>query len=172
MCGRSMGMRFALSTDAMATRIRPVDKAPRAAAAGSWLALLVATTLGDAAATVRAEVKAEGLSDGGTYRLVVQSYDVTDGRLPGQDARPVGSMQRAVTADELRQGVNVHLVEIRRGSDGSQGGRPVIVAWIEDGQPDLEFDGRTARPRPGDVYGLVRRGGPDDVVQLSLDRRA
>ena len=156
----------------MASRTRPSEKTPRTAAAGSWLALLAATTLGDAAAMVRTEVRAEGLSDGRTYRLVVQSYDATDGRVPGQDARPVGSMQRSVTADELRQGVNVNLVEIRRGSEGVPGGRPVIVAWIENGQPDLEFDGRTARPRRGNVYGVVRRGAPEDVVQISLDRRA
>ncbi|HLK38628.1 MAG TPA: hypothetical protein VKU41_17820 [Polyangiaceae bacterium] len=156
----------------MASRTRPEQKPPRTAAAGSWLALLAATTLGDAAGTVRAEVKAEGLLEGTSYRLVVQTYDETDGRVPGQNARPVGSMQRAVTADELRQGVNVNLVEIRRGSDGAPGGRPVIVAWIESGQPDLEFDGRTARPRRGNVYGVVRRGAPKDVVQISLDRRA
>ena len=151
-------------------------KRPRPAAAGSWLALLAATTLGDAAGTLRAEVRADGLSDEGVYRLVVQSYDSTDGPVPGQDMRPVGSAQRAVTADELRHGVNVNLVEIRQSAANasaanSEGRRPLVVAWIEAGQPDLEFDGRTARPRAGNVYGVVKRGAQQDVVQISLDRK-
>jgi hypothetical protein len=45
-----------------------------------------------------------------------------------------------------------------------------VVAWIEAGGPDLEFDGRTARPRLGSVYGVVKRGARQDVVQISLDR--
>ena len=65
----------------------------RSAAAGSWLALLAATTLGDAADTVRAEVRANGLSNGRRYRLVVQSYDTSDGAVPGPYSRPVGSTQ-------------------------------------------------------------------------------
>src|ERR1700748_616973 len=93
----------------MATRKSPHMRKARTAAAGSWLALLAATTLGDAADTVRTEVRAQGLPSSGNYRLVVQSYDAT-----GHDARPVGSMQRAVSADELRNGVNVNLLELRQ----------------------------------------------------------
>src|ERR1700761_9091300 len=120
----------------------------RTAAAGSWLALLAATTLGDAADTLRTEVRAEGLSGGGTYRLVVQSYDET-----GRDARPVGSVQRAVSADELRHGVHVNLLELRQagGAMTEAAQSPLVVAWIEAGEPDLEFDGRKARPTPGSV---------------------
>jgi hypothetical protein len=140
----------------------------RTAAAGSWLALLAATTLGDGADTLRAEVRALGLSGGGTYRLVVQSYDAT-----GRDARPVGSAQRAVSADELRHGVNVSLLELRVGSGVVENVQsPMVVAWIEAGEPDLEFDGRTARPSPGSVYGVVSRESTQGVVQISLDRRA
>ncbi len=152
----------------MAIRKTPHLRSARTAAAGSWLALLAATTLGDAADTLRAEVKAAGLAGAGTYRLVVQSYDAT-----GHDARPVGSVQRAVSAEELRHGVNVNLVGLRQAAQlQEQAQSPMVVAWIEAGEPDLEFDGRKARPSPGSVYGVVKRGSTQGVVQISLDRRA
>ncbi len=50
----------------MATRKLPKSRTARTAAAGSWLALLAATTLGDAADTLRAEVRAAGLSGDGS----------------------------------------------------------------------------------------------------------
>ena len=149
---------------------RRVPKMARTAAAGSWLALLAATTLGDGADTLHAEIRAKGLG-AGAYRLVVQSYDEAVGRLPGREARPIGSVQRAVTADELRQGVSVNLVELRGGA-AEQGSSPVVVAWVEAGQPDLEFDGRQARPQRGNIYGVVRRAARQEAVQISLDRVA
>jgi hypothetical protein len=153
----------------MASRKKNVSRT-RSAAAGSWLALLAATTVGDGADTVRAEVKAEVSK--GDYRLVVQSYDATDGSLPGREARPVGSLQRAVTADELREGVRVNLLELRdRGLTESVRERPVVVAWIEAGAPDLEFDGRKARPVAGSVYGVVPQDPRRDGVRISLNRK-
>ena len=153
----------------MSTRRHSSSRSIRTAAAGSWIALLAATTLGDAADTLRAVVRADGVRDG-AYRLVVQSYDASDGAFPGSDVRPVGSMQRSVTADELRRGVHVDLLELRRGAPvGAES--PVVVAWIEAGEPDLEFDGRKARPAPGSVYGLVKRASSQDVVRISLDRK-
>jgi hypothetical protein len=144
----------------------------RSAAAGSWLALLAATTLGDAAGTLHAEVRADGLSDEGAYRLVVQSYDASgSGALPGHRVRPVGSVQRAVTADELRQGVHVDLLELREGPAAPHPERPVVVAWIEAGEPNLEFDGRRARPAPGSVYGVAKRATKQDRVHISLNRK-
>lgn len=137
-------------------------------AAGSWLALLAATTLGDAADTVRAEVRADGLSDG-DYRLVVQSYDESDGLVPGPDARPVGSIQRTVTADELRSGVQIDVLELREAAAEPSAQAPLVVAWIETGDADLEFDGRAARPRPGSMYGVVKREAKR--VQISLNRK-
>jgi len=154
----------------MSLRKHPPSPRSLSAAAGSWLALLAATTLGDAADTLRAEVRADGLSDRQRYRLVVQSYDTSDGAVPGPYSRPVGSTQRAVTADELREGVHVDLLELRRAAAGG-GEKPLVVAWIEAGGPDLEFDARTARPAPGSVYGLVKRAGKQDVVQIQLNRR-
>jgi hypothetical protein len=147
------------------------SRTSRSAAAGSWLALLAATTLGDAADTVRAEVRADGLSDGRRYRLFVQSYDTSDGAVPGRDSRPIGSTQRAVTADELREGVQVDLLELRQGASSGRE-KPLVVAWIEAGGPELDFDARTARPMPGSVYGLVKRDAKQDVVQINLNRRA
>jgi hypothetical protein len=46
------------------------------------------------------------------------------------------------------------------------------VAWIEAGHPDLEFDGRQARPQPGSMYGVARRAANQDSVQIRLDRVA
>ena len=154
----------------MSTRKRANSSQPRPVAAGSWLALLAATTIGAGADTVRAEIKADGLRDGSPYRLVVQTYDASSGAIPDRDSRPVASAQRAVTAAELRAGVLVNLLELRSDVDAS-GERPVVVAWVEAGQPDLEFDGRAARPRPGSVYGTVRRADRRDVVQISLNRK-
>jgi hypothetical protein len=153
----------------MATRRPPRMRKARTAAAGSWLALLAATTLGDAADTLRAEVRAAGLAGGGVYRLVVQSFDAT-----GRDARPVGSVQRSVSADELRHGLHVNLLELRKQAavPNPEVQSPMVVAWIEAGEPDLEFDGRTARPSPGSVYGVVKRDATQGVVQISLDRKA
>jgi hypothetical protein len=154
----------------MATRRNITLRGSRSVTAGSWLALLAATTLGDAADTLRAEVRADGLSSDRVYRLVVQSYDGTEGPLPGRSSRPIGSAQRAVTAEELRQGVQINLLELRE-VPGAQAERPLVVAWIEAGGPDLEFDGRTARPAPGSVYGVGKRDATQDVVQISLNRR-
>jgi hypothetical protein len=152
----------------MVNRKMPRLRKARTAAAGSWLALLAATTLGDAADTLRAEVRADGLSGGGMYRLVVQSFDATGG-----DARPVGSMQRSVTADELRQGVHVNLLELRQPPAAhAQLQSPLVVAWVEAGEPDLEFDGRKARPSPGSVYGIVKRAATQGILQISLNRKA
>lgn len=138
----------------------------RPARAGSWMALLAATTLGDAADALRAEVKANGLAEGASYRLVVQSYDVLDGRLiPSLRQRPVASVQRAVTAAELRRGVSVPLVQMREAN------APVVVAWVEAGEPDLEFDGRTSRPGRGSVYGVVKGSTSAETVQVSLTRK-
>ena len=142
----------------------------RSAAAGSWLALLATTTLGDAAGALHAEIRADHLAEG-EYRLVVQSYDTTDGRLPGRGARPVGSVQRAVTAHELRTGVRVDLLELREQAAAPSVERPVVVAWLEAGDADLEFDGRAARPGPGSLYGVVKRPAKRDLVQISINRK-
>jgi len=139
---------------------------------GSWMALLAATTLGvEGVGTVRAEVKADAeFTESRDYRLVVQSYDARDGEVPGLRSRPVGSYQRAVTAAELRRGVHVNLLELRKSAESTDNGS--VVAWIEAGKPDLEFDGRTARPLPGSMFGLARRASGVSSVQIRLTRKA
>jgi len=134
------------------------------------MSLLASTTLGvDGAKTVRAQVKVdEELAESREYRLVVHSYDAKKGEV--FVARPVASMQRSVTAAELRSGVQVSLLELReRGAPDDDG---AVVAWIEAGKPDLEFDGRTARPLPGSIVGRARRGPGAASVQIRLTRRA
>jgi hypothetical protein len=133
------------------------------------MALLAATTLGvDGANTVRAEVRAdEDLVESRDYRLVVQSFD---GEAQTGPSRPVGSYQRAVTAAELRRGVNVSVVELRQGAAERKAG--AVVAWIEAGKPDLEFDGRTARPRPGSIVGRARMAQGPGAIQIRLKKEA
>jgi len=155
----------------MAIRKCLPSRRARSRAPGSWAELLATTTLGDAAHALRTEVRADGLADGVAYRLVVQSYDAVNGRVPRGDERPVGSAQRWVTAEELRHGVHMNLVEFRRLAQGHGERKPLVVAWIEPGERNLDFDGRTARPRPGSVYGVVKRATRHDLVQISLNRK-
>jgi len=63
----------------------------------------------------------------------------------------------------------VNLVELREAADNQDGS---VVAWIEAGKPDLEFDGRTAKPLPGSMYGLAKRAPGASSVQIRLTRRA
>jgi hypothetical protein len=148
----------------MAPRKPTSDVAPKPAS-GSWMALLASTTLGNGADTLRAEVRADGLAEGSQYRLVVQSYDES-----GPRAKPVGSVQRAVTGADLRRGVQINLLELRGAGAAPANEGAAVMAWIEAGEPDLEFDGRRARPAPGSVYGVVKRSGAARV-QISLNRR-
>ena len=137
---------------------------------GSWMAILAATTLGAVGAnTVRASVKADlaGAADEQTFRLVVQTYHARDGRPPRRGARPIGSMQRRVSVAELRAGVNVSVLELQTESDEEL---PVVVAWIDDGEADTEFEGRLARPAGGSIYGSARRRG-SKLVNISLTKK-
>jgi hypothetical protein len=139
----------------------------------SWMAILAATTLGldgaVGASTVRASVRADlpGLAEDQTFRLVVQTYHARDGRPPRRGARPIGSMQRRVSVAELRAGANVSVLELRTEADEEL---PVVVAWIDDGEADLEFEGRLARPAGGSIYGSARRRG-GSPVSISLTKK-
>jgi hypothetical protein len=137
----------------------------------SWLALLAVTSLGVAhAGTVRAAIKLspEMLGNEGRYRLVVQSYDRFGPKpaLPGSQ-RPRASAQRAVTAEDLSRGVRIDLVEL---GETPEEGPGTVVAWVERGEANLEFDGRGARPRAGSIYGIARSSG--GRVEIRLNRRA
>lgn len=158
----------------MAARKRRARDAVRTA--GSWMALLAATTLGGdvAAESIHAEVRADGaLKKGESFRLIVQTYDahhasdVKSGR-----AKPVGSIQRVVSSEELKHGIRVDFVELRAGErDPNDGKGSLVVAWLETTQQaHYELDAREARPRPGSVYGVAHRDTAD--VKIRLDRTA
>ena len=123
-----------------------------AATGMSWMALVAATTFGTGELDcIRAEISSDdapGAEDDESLRLIVQSYEAgsVDAQGPSKYARPLGSIQRAITPEELKKGVSVDLVNVRRDESGEA---PVVVAWIERGEPTLELDARRARPDPG-----------------------
>jgi hypothetical protein len=160
----------------------------RRSSVGSWMGLLAATTLGvPGASTVRAEVRADmALSEGRPYRLVVQSYDESlAGDVPHGRAKPRASIQRPITAVELKRGVRVDLLELGQAGDTSDGGaqagpgavddaargslaKALVLAWVEEGRADLEFDGRRARPMPGSFVGAARRERTQGKVRIDV----
>lgn len=146
-----------------------------AAAGASWMALVAATTLGlPVLQRLRAEVSVsaqelprETLEE---YRLVVHSYpaeSVVNG-VPQEHARPCASAQRAVTTEELARGVAVDVMAV-----GAEEAREasVIVAWVERGAPDLEFDARRARPSREAYVGTVAADELSEA-RVVLTRRA
>jgi hypothetical protein len=143
------------------------------AESASWLALVAATSLGiPHAETVRAEIKLppEALESGGRYRLIVQSYDTLGRKSLIPSGRPRASTQRTVTPADLVHGVRIDLIELG-GEQASPSGRRVI-AWVEPGEADLEFDARRAKPMPGSFYGVAPSGNESrESIEIVLDRR-
>lgn len=127
----------------------------------SWVALVAATTLGvGGVQRVRAAVSADprelGHSRDG-YRLIVQSYapsSLGSGQLPAGRARPLASTQRAITPEQLARGISVDMLGLEQ-SATPQPEAPVIVAWVEQGRADLDFDGLQARPAADAFYGVA-----------------
>ena len=107
------------------------------------------------------------------YRLIVQSYarsNMRDGELPLAHARPLGSVQRAVTAEELAAGVQVDIVQL---GEAESEEAPVVVAWVERGEPDLEYDARRARPTHDAFFGSSSAAAESaDTARVVLKRRA
>lgn len=145
-----------------------------AAAKGvSWMSLVAATTLGlGEVDSLRARVVADGelaaIED--DCRLIVQSYSkksLVEGGVPGHYARPLASTQRAITAEELRRGVQVSMVDLTDFPDEDA----VVVAWVEQGPPDLDFDARQARPTKGTYYGAAARTGRAGFPEILLHRK-
>jgi aryl carrier-like protein len=140
----------------------------------SWLALVATTLLGSgqmsrSRLSVQADVAggdARGQRPGARFRLVVQSYApgvLDDLGMPLADARPLGSTQRFVDAEELRRGVSVDLVQLE---DAAQA---TLIAWLEWDEADLEFDALSARPTP-DAW-LGHAPADDAGCRLTLYRR-
>jgi hypothetical protein len=144
------------------------NRVRRSAASVSWLALLAATTVGAGHFDhIRARVSATTGEVGRSYRLVVQSYAesaVDAAGLPGRRARPIASAQRRVTSEELANGVSVSVMQVADELERN----PVVIAWIEPGEPTLEFDARAARPQPGTAMAVSRAGDADGNVDLVL----
>jgi hypothetical protein len=131
----------------------------------SWMSLVAATTLGVSGVDqIRARVTSEtDVQADGELRLIVQSYArdaLAQGALPSNDVRPLASIQRTITAEELRDGVDVSVIQLP-GADASDADS-VVVAWVERGVADLEFEGMESRPLAGAHYGAAQRGA--DIV--------
>jgi hypothetical protein len=136
----------------------------------SWMSLVAATTLGIGGVDqVRARISAtEVVPEDGELRLIVQSYrpdTLNRHDLPQESAVPLASIQRAITAEELHAGIDVSLLQLP--TDGIDGDS-VVVAWVERGVANLDYDALEARPREGAYYGVARHG--DGNVVLSLAR--
>ena len=156
----------------MANRGKSQNKRRRPAATASWLALVAATSLGlGEAVALRAAVSVpRDILGGGRYRLIIQSYDDrAENRALPLSSRPRGSAQRAVTAADLTEGIQVDLIELGEKALAS-GEQRVVIAWLERGEPTLEYDARRARPAAGSVYGIAR-SSEADAVKIVLDRR-
>jgi hypothetical protein len=125
--------------------VPPPARCPALPEATSWTALLADTSWGMSGLgrrRVRVKQRSLGAPREG-LRLVVQSYregDVVAGR-PTPYARPLASAQRGVSSEDLRGGVLLDLVHFELEVDDV-----VVIAWAEEGEPDLDFDGLEARP--------------------------
>jgi hypothetical protein len=152
---------------------QPSAKRRAVAESASWLALVAATSLGiPHAETVRAEIKLppEALESGGRYRLIVQSYDTLGRRSLIPSGRPRASTQRTVTQADLVDGLRIDLIEL--GDEEASRSNRRVIAWVEPGEANLEFDARRAKPMPGSFYGFAASGNePSEAVEIVLDRR-
>jgi hypothetical protein len=147
-----------------------------AATSASWMALLAATTIGlgniqRVRADVSANIHAPGEASAEGYRLIVQSYrraSLVQGDVPRANVRPLASAQRAITLEELAHGVSVDVV----GMGETPAEESVVVAWVERGKPDLEFDALRARPSADALYGTADAQAVEAKrAQVVLSRR-
>lgn len=166
----------------MSTSIRPVPQPRPRRNSGvvvrggdSWLGLLAATTKGvGQRGRVRVTIRASSAIKGDTFRLIVQSYvgvrgGDQSGTLSLDSATLLASTQRAVSPEELALGLDFDVMHVE--PSGEAPSEFLVFAWVEPGQPNLEYDAALARPSIGALRGsaLSRR----DLVrghtaQLSL----
>jgi len=134
------------SVSAAPLSVPPPARCPVLSGASSWTSLLADTAWG-MSGLGRRRVRVRQRQQGApreTLRLVVQSYrehDVVAGR-PTPYARPLASTQRGVSSEQLKGGVLLDLVHFGIEPDDDV----VVIAWAEEGEPDLDFDGLEARP--------------------------
>lgn len=147
----------------------------RAKTGVSWMALVAATSLGaEGFESVTARVTTDPIdaspdsAASQRYRLVVQAYapgSLPTGEMPSRRERPLASAQRTVTAEELRDGVALDVMQL--GGEFRAVERPTVFAWLEPGEADLEFQGLDARPGEP-VLSAVAEGVEEDRVDLVL----
>lgn len=138
--------------------------------APSWTALLAATTIGlDPLGRRRVRVHCDPwMLASDNYRLVVHLYEAT--ATDEGPNRPRASAQRAVTAEELKNGVDVTLHEPLMAADSAN--QVVVVAWVELGEADLDFDGAQARPVGATYLGRSEIRSRDGNAQVVLRHQA
>src|SRR5262245_24483278 len=154
-----------------AARRTPAQRAGATAARGaSWMSLLAAATLGVSGVDhLRARISAGDHVGDGDLRLIVQAYSKTEvatGELPERHAQPLASIQRSITAEELREGINVSFLQFP--TDGAGGGESVVVAWVEHGAPDLDLDALEARPAKSAFYGTALEHDGEIVLRRGV----
>jgi len=153
-----------------AARRTPAQRAGATAARGaSWMSLLAAATLGVSGVDhVRARISAGDHVGDGDLRLIVQAYsksEIASGALPQPHAQPLASIQRSITAEELREGINVSFLQFP--VEGATG-ESVVVAWVERGVPDLDLDALEARPEKSAYYGTALEHDGEIVLRRGI----
>ena len=69
-------------------------------------------------------------------------------------------------------GVRIDLIELGEKNASAEPEQGVVVAWVEPGEADLEFDARRARPAAGSFYGVAPRPRRTRAsVEILLNRR-
>jgi hypothetical protein len=99
------------------------------------------------------------------HRLVVHLYEALAGDEDLlEHSRHRASAQRTVTVEELRNGVGMTLHEPLVGAPS----KAVVVAWIETGEADLDFDGAEATPAMASYLGSAQALSAEDDTQIVL----
>jgi len=103
---------------------------------------------------IRARVLGDlGLERSEALRLILQSYAPSGldvGGIPRHGARPLGSSQWLLESEELKARVSVSLVHLGHAPETT------LVAWVQAGGAELDFDARHARPPKGAWFGEAR----------------
>ena len=147
-----------------------------AAGAASWLALVAATSLGIAhAETVRAEIRLprQALQHRRRYRLIVQSYDSLRATQRHSRLGPTPGLCAAVGHARRSRRWGSHRPHLaRREEQPAEPEQGVVVAWVEPGEANLEFDARRARPTADSFYGVASSNGAEQRLGRDPARSA